>query len=336
MTETSENQLVLASPLQCAARWRLHHQVWGNGYPLEMYLKREESLFEADFCRTAQRMWLLCKDSEILASCETYRMTMAAMGTRGIVQALRGETIASVVVDPRLRRQGYAGQLLQLLLERLRFDGTHVATLYSDVGPSLYRQAGFLLHPARESTRAVQGQSWPNHAEELGIGDVANVLANESEQVQAWLGFAPTLAVAEVACAERVAWFHQRSQFRAWARGTPAPQVVGAQGPDGGYCLWTADSVNPKVHILVWRPISARDAAILTEAALAHGSELGLAEVIWWDADRDTGIDPYRQPQLQPQGAVGRARAESLPMLAWLDSSPFPLLWAGIERAGWA
>lgn len=330
-------ELVQADRLQMAQRWRLHHDAWGEGFEETLYLKREEALLDADFCRACHRMWLLqADDGQVLASAETYRGHMSALQRNGAVAALKMETVASVVVDPRLRNQGHALRLMTELNARLHFEGVHAVTLYSDVGPALYRKAGYLLHPARESVRTVAGEAWPEGLQELGIGDVADVLKDEADHVQGWLLSGAMPAVAEVPTADRIAWFQVRSQYRAWARGQTPPQVVGAVGPDGGHVLWTADARDPVVHVLVWRPRTPREARVLADAAAAHAAELGLQQVVWWDADRDTGLDPYRVPERQPTGAVPRPRESSLPMLAWLGEGQFPMLWMGIERFGWA
>lgn len=334
---TADHELVQASAAECAERCRLHHSVWGDGFDLSLYLKREEALQEADFCRASHRMWLL-RDGhgEPLASCETYTGHMMAMRPNGAVVRVPMETVASVVVDPRLRNLGHAGRLMQALGERLQFEGVMAATLYSDIGPQPYRKAGYLLHAARESVRTVTGAGWPTEARELGIGDVADVLREEAVSTEGWLMGAVAPAVGEVATPERIAWFHLRTQFRAWARGQAAPQVVGAVGPDGGFMLWTADAPESVVHSLVWRPQSELDARVLADAACAHAAELGLRQVIWWDADRDTGLDPYRRAGLQPPEALARDRDKGLPMLSWMGGGFFPLIWMGIERFGWA
>jgi hypothetical protein len=75
---------------------------------------------------------------------------------------------------------------------------------------------------------------------------------------------------------------------------------------------------------------------VLADAACAHAAELGLRQVIWWDADRDTGLDPYRRAGLQPPEALARDRDKGLPMLSWMGGGFFPLIWMGIERFGWA
>ena len=143
-------------------------------------------------------------------------------------------------------------------------------------------------------------------------------------------------AIVEVPTAERIAWFTVRSQFRAWSRGQQPPVVVGARGPDGGYMLWATDAPAGVLHALLWRPRSAEDAAVLAQAAMAQAQDQNLQSAVWWDADRDTGLDPYRTPELQPPLTMARDRESSLPMLAWLDAErPFPLVWAGIERFGW-
>ncbi len=100
--------------------------------------------------------------------------------------------------------------------------------------------------------------------------------------------------------------------------------------------LWTADAADPVLHALVWRPRSPLDAEVLAQAALAQAQDQQLQRVIWWDSDRDTGLDPYRAPELQPPGTLARTRESSLPMLKWLDTKrPMPLVWGGIERFGW-
>lgn len=202
----------------------------------------------------------------------------------------------------------------------------------------MYRQQGYLLHPSRESvlSTSVATHVWPHEAEELGVGDVADAIAHEAERVPRWLASASATAVAEQPSAARLAWFHQRAQYRAWAQGKTPADVVGAKTPDGGYALWCEESPDPVLQMLLWRPNSPRDAFVLTQAALAHASARALGEIIWWDADRDTGVDPFRQPALQLIGAVARDREKSLPMLAWLADRPFPLVWAGIEKFGWA
>lgn len=339
MTSVSNFELERADHLQCAARWRHAYREWGGSFALPLYLKREEHLAMEDFCRTSMRTWLL-KDADgaVLASCETYRATLWAADAEGPIEPLHMETIATVLVEPALRGRGYASEMLRQLHETLRFEGVAAASLYSDVGTKMYRQQGYLLHPSRESvlSTSVATHVWPHEAEELGVGDVADAIAHEAERVPRWLASASATAVAEQPSAARLAWFHQRAQYRAWAQGKTPADVVGAKTPDGGYALWCEESPDPVLQMLLWRPNSPRDAFVLTQAALAHASARALGEIIWWDADRDTGVDPFRQPALQLIGAVARDREKSLPMLAWLADRPFPLVWAGIEKFGWA
>lgn len=330
--------LVRANPAQQAARWRLHHQIWGEGFDLTLYLRREAALCESEYCRSSLSMWLLLgPHGEPLASCETYASAAWVVDLENKPVRAPMQTVASVVVDPALRQQGYASQLMALLQTELRREGVALTTLFSDVGPQLYRRAGYMLHPARESSRRVDaGSSWPAHTAELGLGDVADLLQADAERQSAWLGGASAPAFGEIATVERVAWFHTRSQYRAWARGQTPDPVVGAACKAGGFCLWTSDAVDPTLHILLWRPHSGDGARQLTHAALAHAAELGLQQVVWWDADRDTGLDPYRRPDLQPEGAAARERQGSLPMVAWLgEAKAMPLVWMGIERLGW-
>lgn len=332
-------ELVLANPAQQAQRWRAHHQAWGSGMDLALYLRREEALAEADFCRTSLRLWLLLGDGgQVLASCETYAGQMWVVDAAGRMSKERLETVASVLVEPELRNQGHAARLLRLLKDKLVFERTPLTSLYSDVGPQLYRRTGYLLHAARQSVRRVEaGTAWPEGVRELGLGDVADLLKEDGERQGLWLSQSSAPGVAEVARAGKIAWFQMRSQYRAWARGQEPHPVIGARTAEGGYMLWTADAPEPVLHSLVWRPRSREDAGVLAQAACAFALERGLQQVIWWDADRDTGLDPFRGPELRPPGAVASGRERALPMLGWLDGSrPFPLVWMNIERFGWA
>lgn len=334
----SEVRLVRANPAQQARRWRLHHQAWGDGFDLTLYLRRESALCESEYCRSSLAFWMLVGDhGDPLASCESYGSQAWVVDAEGKLTREAMHTLASVVVDPALRNQGYATKLMELVQGELRQTGASLTTLFSDVGPQLYRRSGHMLHPARESVRRVAaGEAWPSAVKELGLGDVADLLGPEAERQAAWLGASTVPAFAEIATVERVTWFHTRSQYRAWARGQTPHPVVGAACAAGGFCLWTSDAAEPVLHILLWRPHSGEGARRLTQAALAHAAELGLEQVVWWDADRDTGLDPFHRPPLQPEGAEVRERQGGLPMVAWLDSSrPMPLAWMGIDRLGW-
>jgi ribosomal protein S18 acetylase RimI-like enzyme len=331
--------LVIATLPQRAERWRLHHAVWGDGFAPELFSRREQALAEDDACREQLRMWLLVDaHGHPLASCETWHGEAWHALPSGHCERVRCETVASVLVEPRLRHQGHALRLLQRLRAELAFEGTACAALYTDVGPQLYRRAGWMLHAARESVLTVPAPSnWPRHATPVGIGQVADLLRHDQDKAPMWLlePAAPTLC--EMPSPDKVAWFAVRSRYRAWARGQEDDPTCGAVTPAGGFALWTTDAPTPSLHLLLWRPHGRDDAELLAAAATAHAAKLGLREVIWWDADRDTGTDPFRHPAMQPPGATARDRGSALPMLAWLrDDAPMPLVWAAVERHGWA
>lgn len=342
MSAREDWQLVQATHPEMATRWRHHYHAWGSGMPLELYLRREEELNREEFCKKAMRLWLLKDgDGEVLASCETYRARFWYAEAEGELHGLHLETVASVLVEPRLRGRGHALALLHNLSERLAFEGVAGAALYSDVGTALYRRAGYLLHPARQSVRRVAAEIWPEGVTDVGVGAVADLLQEEARFVHGRLASTSAPTVVEVPSPEAICWFHTRSRFRAFARGQEPSPNLGAQATDGGYMLWTADAPERALHVLVWRPRTADDARRLAQAACAEAREQGLEQVIWWDADRDTGLDVFRAPDLQPPGAVATVRESSLPMLAWFTphgdaaARPFPLVWSAIERFGW-
>ncbi|MSP92949.1 MAG: hypothetical protein EXR79_14290 [Myxococcales bacterium] len=335
--------LVIANPAERAARWRLHHAQWGDGFDEHGFLRREQALGESDVLRDRLRMWLLVDGhGQALASCETWTTAFVHALPSGHQHHLRGEVVASVLVEPRLRHRGYALGLLVQLTEAFAREGVAVSTLYSDVGAVLYRRAGWLLHAARETVVPITTEHpWPEGVAALSMGEVADVLKSERERTAMWLlePVAPT--VVEVLDGAKVAWHWMRAQHRAWARGEQPSETVGARGKDGGFALWAAQAAQPRLDVLAWRPNGQEDAATLTAAALACAAACGLAEVTWWDADRETGTGPWRRPALRPTAPAGitahdRDRQAGLPMLRWSGSAAeLPLVWGGIERAGW-
>lgn len=354
MTEAiahGELTLRVASAQEQAERWRLHAAEWASGYPEDgLFLRREYALAHSPYGQGQLQMWLLDGPSGVVASLEVYAAEAWVMQPRpevaegdhddpahadAEVELHKLYSFASVLVEPAQRGRGYGSALMQHAVAEARLQGACATTLYSDVGPTLYRRSGHYQHVARESVRAVREDRWPEAVEPLVLGDLADVLAAEREQLGAWLATSSVPAIAEVPSVERIGWFVIRSQYRAWARGQEPNPVLGARHR-GGYVLWTADAAEPVLHVLLWRPQAPRDAELLAAAAAAQARKLGLHQVIWWDADRDTGLDPYRRDDLQPPDALPRTRATALPMLAWLgDRKQMPLVWMGIERFGW-
>jgi GNAT superfamily N-acetyltransferase len=349
-TDDPAFELAIATEADRAARWRLHAAEWGKGYPsADLFVQREHALAHSPFGQGQLQMWLLQGPDGPVASLEVYAAPAWVIQPRPAVAEhehteddLQAEVqlqtlfaFASVLVEPALRGRGYAAALMAHAVAEAGRQGAAATSLYSDVGADLYRRSGHYQHVARESVRAVRDDRWPDAVEALLLGDVADLLAAEHEQSGAWLAASSVPAIVEVPTVERIGWFAVRSQYRAWARGQQPSELVGARHRQG-FVLWTADAAEPVLHVLLWRPQSMMDAELLAAAAAAQARELGLQQVIWWDADRDTGLDPYRRSDLQPPDALARTRNTALPMLAWLgDKRQMPLVWMGIERFGW-
>ena len=328
--------LQLATPEQQAERWLHHFGQWGTGYSKSMFLQREAALADSAFGQTQLKMWLwLEPNGQILGSCETYASSAWYSDDKGRITPEPLQSVASVLVVPELRGQGHAAAMMTALTGELRGLGTTFSTLFSDVGANLYRRSGYLLHPATQTEVAVDLLAQQHHhTEELGLGDLADLLARDSDEQSAWLGAALAPAVTEVVEVNRIAWFATRSRFRAWSRGQEPSPVIGAAVGDS-FCLWTCDAAEPTLHMLVWRPRDAEAADQLLAAAHVHAANRGLRQLEWWDANRDTGLDPWRRPAVQPRGQA-RTRDSGLPMLAWLDKDrAMPLIWMGIERFSW-
>src|SRR5690348_7346079 len=125
-------RLSIATLEEQRQRDHLTHDAWGEKLTAEQFVVREERLRAHAWPRADLTTWFLRDDDgAVLASCETYRMRSFLDGGAG-----ESHGIASVYTEPRLRGRGYATQLMDLVLARVRDErpAAHAMLLFSDVG----------------------------------------------------------------------------------------------------------------------------------------------------------------------------------------------------------
>jgi GNAT superfamily N-acetyltransferase len=91
------------------------------------------------------RFALVGASGELLASAKRYRFDVRWDG-----RDLRMSGIGALFTPAELRGRGYAGRMVELLLDQERQDGAHVASLFSEIGEAFYRRLGFTLVPLEE------------------------------------------------------------------------------------------------------------------------------------------------------------------------------------------
>jgi len=114
-------------------------QVWGMGITQEDYVEyhrlvRHHPWSEKNF----QHLVLGDELGDIFSSCKLYLHQIKADG-----QLYRVGSIGAVFTPSVYRSKGYARQMLEHLLDRLREDGYDLAMLFSDIGTEFYARFNF-------------------------------------------------------------------------------------------------------------------------------------------------------------------------------------------------
>ncbi|RDA82348.1 hypothetical protein CP532_3004 [Ophiocordyceps camponoti-leonardi (nom. inval.)] len=138
------------------AIWAQGYAEWGSHLTPTQYEARERHLMSTSLLRSGGLTpWMLTSSEggegnrTALASCETLRKRAFVRVGSGEVKLVRAEGVASVFVEPRFRRRGYAARMMGLLASALK-DREDVAfsVLYSDIGREFYARLGWRVHPS--------------------------------------------------------------------------------------------------------------------------------------------------------------------------------------------
>lgn len=305
--------LMVADAEQREAASRKSYAAWGEGLTLEQFLIREHRLQHHPWALKNMTTWVLAGDApgEVLASCETFRMTSRLEGTAGATHG-----VASVFTEPRLRGRGYASRMMALLGAELARDPTaHASILFSDVGEALYARAGYAPRPAVEVTFTPEGGD-PAGAvdrliEETAVTNEHHSLAPPAGEFAVWPSD------------EQLDWHLERERVWAALLGRPRPEAAGARAGKS-LALWAANFKWNCLAILLLCASSAVEAAAVVQAARRIAGRARLAAVELWDC-----------PLAGELGGTRVRRTHSLPMIRPLDARLTPEAWTFIPRALW-
>ncbi|ATB28418.1 GNAT family N-acetyltransferase [Melittangium boletus] len=316
--------LVPATDSQKAERDALTYSEWGKLLTPEAYASRERRLREHPWSRADMRTWLLCaEDGEVLASCETFRTRSFLRGPDGALLPGDSFSIASVFTEPRLRGQGHATRLMDLLAAELsQRPHVHAALLFSDVGPRLYARSGYQPLPAWD---------WHLPASPAPSSASVHLLPQSS-------GLAPVLARLRPPegpfyfwpSAEQLDWHLERGRIYAEHLGRPLPPSLGATwGNDT--LLWSFVARNHALVVLWLDARSPEAAHALLSAAQHEAHRVGLSRVVLWE-------EPGHEALLAALPDAQRvAREDALPMVRPLrtDFSLSPAALPPVPRGLW-
>lgn len=299
--------LRIATPAECLARDRLTHPEWGQLLGLGPWQLRERRLRGHAWARRAMRSWWLEEEGIALASCETFA-TPCALGD-GRVGVSEG--IASVFVEPGLRKRGLGTALIDALVARLAEEGALAAHLFSDVGVAQYARSGFVGEPVQElSLPPLAGEaSWEVEGllREAELDRTLEAVVAPEGEFVLW----PERG--------QLDWHLERERVYAELLERPRPAWHGATHR-GQAAFWCADLKNDRLVVLLLAcasdALEPRDALLKAARCVAH--DAGLAEVVVWDELA------LREP---PVAGVVRGREESIPMRRLLAQGSIRDLW---------
>ncbi len=307
-------QLVVADASQRRSRDALTHAAWGQRLAPGQFARREEQLRGHPWSKEAMTTWLLTGDhGEVLASCETFRMRSRLLG--GDEGSTYG--VASVYTEPDLRGRGHAAAMMALLTRRLQADdpSAQASILFSEVGPTLYRQAGYVEVPWLERILPAQEDRVDPAITLLPETRLAAGLVAIPEPPDPFLAWPSAL---------QLDWYLERERIYAELLERPRPAAAGATLRDSTL-IWAADPKNERLCVLLGHAPDPEDGALLLRAAAALAADAGLRAVHLWES-----------AALQLPIGLGRTQlAEDLPMIRPLHPALDPEDWRTVPRALW-
>ncbi len=303
-------KLRLATDAEKRARDLLSQPTWGPWMSGEQFVEREARLSRHPFAHASQRTWFLQSEwsSEVLASCETFALRATLEG-----QPVQVHGVASVFIEERLRRHGYASALLQLLPEAVRADAPKAVglLLFSDVGLALYEKAGFTALPSPTDwvARAALKTERPQRVEPL------------DETAAAALSPGRPATGLHLFDAAQLDWHRERERIYSELLHRRRPLFAGARN-EGGQAVWVANFRTEE--LLVLHLEGPRPAGVL-QAACRVAADVGLKTVRVWETPSIS--------EAIPSGFTREPRKNSLPMFRPLrDSVPAPV---DVPRGVW-
>jgi len=120
--------------------------IWNEGLTRSAYAKWNAAQMRTEWGReNLQRFALVDDRGRWVASAKRYAWPIQLDGMNGTMCG-----IGALFTRPEERGRGYAGALIEQLLDRARAEGTVLAGLFSEIGEALYRRLGFQTVPLFE------------------------------------------------------------------------------------------------------------------------------------------------------------------------------------------
>ena len=326
MAPTSRKLVAVeASEDEKRARDELAHTAWGERLSVAEFLRREEQLRWTGFARAAMRSWLLIEEGDparrVYASLETFRVP----SRHGMRPGCSFE-IASVFTEPALRGAGLASRLLDEVAARCAEErGAQAMTLYSDVGASIYRRAGYHERPAFDWLLPGGRCTTPAVERTESQDAVAAVLAAHPSRGR----------FALLPSALQVDWHRERERIYARLLGA-SPVEHGVLACAEGHALLAGDLKKERLVVLSFFARTSSTAEALLAACADEAARASLSEVCLWAAPEPE--DERAIAEVAPWiGARRVAREGSLPMLRPLTGARglSAEAWRSVERVHW-
>ncbi len=150
------------------------YPLWNEGLNRENYARFNHAQLKTAWGAThLQRVALLSSDTRLMSTAKRYDLRARLDG-----RAVRVLGIGAVFTPPKLRRRGFAAELLERLLETGRRESFDLALLFSAIGADYYRRFGFEVVPLEQvslGVRATRGA--PAILVRSGTDDDARFLA---------------------------------------------------------------------------------------------------------------------------------------------------------------
>ena len=126
--------------------------IWHEGLTRKAYSQWNAAQLKTPWGRQRfHRFALLAPDGTLLASAKRYRYDIRLDGREGWMCG-----IGAVITPPHLRGRGYAGDLVERLVQQERHAGALFAALFSEIGARFYERLGFRHVPFDEVTVVVK------------------------------------------------------------------------------------------------------------------------------------------------------------------------------------
>ena len=159
--------------------------IWHEGLTRRAYAQWNSAQLRTPWGQDHLHRFALVDDGgDVLASAKRYRYDIRLDGRDGCMCG-----IGAVFTPPDRRGHGYAGELIERILDRERREGAIMASLFSEIGAAFYQRRGFVHVPFDEVTVSVRRRNGApamlvRAGDERDAGSIANLHHTQSAGVR--------------------------------------------------------------------------------------------------------------------------------------------------------